>query len=616
MKWTPSKLIDEIKAARSVRDAHLRDHDAMVSRMCQDRGEDDPGSGGKWQPENHEHEYLSLVVPKICFTAPRVRVQCWRPFEGKKTAKALLFALNQWGDMQQVGETGGEVARDMLLNWGVFYTTIDKNPWCYGDDDEDMPRLPTTVRLSQKQFFMDPLCAIFRHARYAGHDYGVEKDELIEQAEAKPELGWDAAMLEELSASDDFEWEEDSGEEGSVSRERLRISEVWCPGVYEEGQPGPDQGCHGTIYTVCDAQAGRTGDDWIRKPRSYFGPKCGPYGLAGAYTVPDSPWPLGPLAAVKGKVDELNAHASAASKAMAEYKRLVLCDAANPQLPELLKKPDMFVIPVAGFKADEVVTIEIGGLTPQHLTMLETLRERLDRGSSMGDAQRGNAKSGVTATADAIADQSGTVRMAHLKQRFGACMRQVYETAMYYMLTDDRVVFPLGEDFIAEHAQDYAAAGIPPGQEDPFFVGGLEASNPSDYMVQLEPYSMDFVGEAVMRQQFAEGLQLFLGLVQSMPTMPHVKWRDVLDKLGDVYNDDWGDMVDTDLAAMMGGLPMGQPATPSPGLAGQSQKIGPGGTPSTPQRALPPGRSASGPQQGAMYGAQTAGAMVSQGSAA
>jgi hypothetical protein len=556
--------MEEVKAARQVRDSHLESMEAMVKRYRQAayKGWDECD----FAPENYEFEYTSLMVGKVCFANPRVKVKSRRPRTGLDTARGLRMALNQWGDAMNVVEPFQLAALDFLFNFGVLYTTQDPMPGTYAQGPEDVPpHWPHVCRLSQRQFLLDPLCGIFRQARYAGHEEAVCKGDLIEQAERDSSEGWNLPMLHELqtTSSDEFEWRPKA--DGVPDRDELRLCYLWCPhstdeeAYVEAAAKDPDlKGYHGTIYTLVDGQGGKANDDWIRRPRAAYVPSYGPYALCGAYPVPDSPWPLGPLTAAKGRIDELNAHAVATSKAMAEYKRLVLV--GNEALVDRLKKPDMFVLYVKGLNPEDVVQLEIGGLKPEHITALQILTERADRALAMNDARRGHVTGKGTATENALAAESGEVRVSLLKNRFVAAARQVYDTAARYMLLDDRVTFPLGEEAQQEL-----------GMVDPWWHGGAEGVDPDMFGYEIEPYSMDFTGSALERQQFIEALTIATQLAGQMPTMPHVNWRTIFGKFADVFNDsDWADFVDPDLAAAMGGLPAGQPGAPQPMMLSQA----------------------------------------------
>lgn len=555
MKLDPESLMRELEAGRTLRDAHLGSFNDQVRRYHQAdyKGFDECD----FAPENHEGEYLSLMIPKLAFSEPRVRVRCTRPGAGREEAKALKHALNQWAVDSCLSEAIHLVVRDFLINWGVYYTTVD--PMSHGADsysDPNQAHLPKVHRLSQRQFVLDPLCGIFRYARWAGHEYAIEREALLDLAAERPELGWDPAAIAELDSVQDMEWRPDV--EDAPDRDELRVARLWVPGHQLPGAPGPEDGYFGTIFTLVE---GQSLEGWVREPFPFYGASHGPYQLAGAYAVPDSPWPLGPLTMVKGRVDELNAHAVAASKSMAEYKRIVLIDASHPELAQMLKRPDQFVIPIKGLKKENIIQVEMGGMTEQQITALATLRDRLDRASAMSDAKRGKT-SGGTATENAIADEASGVRIAFLRQRHSAALAGVYRTVAEYFLRDDRIVYELDEDA----AQDL-------GMEEPVFVGGgamdPEAGiDPSKFTFSFEPFSMDYASAGVERQQFMEALNTTLSMAPLIPQMPFMRWRDIFNKMGDALNDeDWGEMVDLDIAAMMGGMQQALPGTAQPQMA-------------------------------------------------
>jgi len=569
VKCEPESLIKEIEAASQMRDSHLASFDEQIKRYHQSNY--NGFEECDFAPENHEGDYVALMLPKLAFSEPRVRVRCRRPGPGRQEAIALRFGLNQWSADVNLAEVIQEVVRDYLFNYGVYFITVEPQPGT-DMDSAARPRWPKVQRLSQRQFLMDPLCGFFRGARWLGHEYAVEKEALIELATQRPDLGWDVGALEDLETTQDFDWRQDVDE--APDREEFRVARLWVPDSYVPGAPGQEEGYHGTIYTIVNGQGTRGVDDWVRTPRPAFCPRWGNYQLAGAYGVPDSPWPLGPLTMCKGRVDELNAHAVAASKAMAEYKRLVLVDASHPQLAQMLKRPDQFVIPIKGLNRDNVIQIEMGGLTAQQIQQLAVLRDRLDRSSGMSDAKRGNVAGG-TATENAIADEASSVRIAYLKQRHTQALAKVYQTVGWYMLKDDRIVFDLDEQAAMEMGVQGPAAFVG-GAADPTSPIAQESGytiDPDDMVFTIEPFSMDYVGQGVAKQQFIEAMGLALKMAQVMPTMPYVRWKDMFTKLGDAFNDeDWADFAEPDMAAQMAGLPGALPGQPSPMFAGMLQK--------------------------------------------
>jgi hypothetical protein len=265
--------------------------------------------------------------------------------------------------------------------------------------------------------------------------------------------------------------------------------------------------------------------------------------MFGAYYVPDGPFPLSPIMATTGQVNELNDHVRSASASAARYKRLVLVDSKNKKLVQDVKsQPHDFVVPVEGLDKDAVVQLELGGITNQQVSYIQMARERLDRNSGIHDAMRGNVTGNATATEVSIAEGSSTIRLAYIKNQFQEAVRKSLKAVGWYLHNDDRVSFPLGAD---------AAASS--GVEEPWFVGGSSPDSPySDLELEIESYSMERTTEALQQRRAMEAFQIIANVASAMPQMPFVNWNSLLDKMGDALNmPDLSGLVDTEMLAQM-----------------------------------------------------------------
>ena len=70
---TPGNLLEEVLAAERLRDKHI---DAFKEQVERFHGPwFNNSSTGEYVGENHYFEYLSLMVPRMVFDNPRVRVR-------------------------------------------------------------------------------------------------------------------------------------------------------------------------------------------------------------------------------------------------------------------------------------------------------------------------------------------------------------------------------------------------------------------------------------------------------------------------------------------------------------------------------------------------------------
>ena len=221
------------------------------------------------------------------------------------------------------------------------------------------------------------------------------------------------------------------------------------------------------------------------------------------------------------------------------YKRLILVDSKSKKLMQDIKsQPDNYVVPVEGLDRDRVIPIELGGITNQQVQYIQMERERLDSNSGVHDAMRGNVTGDATATEVSIAEESGTVRLAYIKQQFQQSVRNMLQSVAWYLYHDERVMFPLG-----------AEAGKDLGMAEPYYVGGIlpeETGNSfHDLELEIDAYSMERTSESLRQRRTMEAFQLISNVAQAMPAMPYVRWGELLDKLGDAMNmPDLSELVD------------------------------------------------------------------------
>jgi hypothetical protein len=559
----PTKLWAEVVAAESLRDSFMKGYQERLDRRT------GPGyrmGRGENAPENHAHEWESLVLPRLVHHNPRVRANTYG--DDPTPGRELEMALNQWARQTRLREPLLRAAVDFGYLWSVLYTSQRPRPGM-SPRDLNAPRWPAVHRLSNTDFFLDPLCRWYGEARYGGHKFFTTKDDLIREAGRDPGAGWDPKAIAALKTH-----ERDNKPADVPDRGEVCIYEVWCPGYEVEGLEfdppyfTPEM-VHGAILTVTkdnDASGGALKGGWLRAPRPYIGPAWGPYALAGAYIVPDCPFPLSPLAAVESQAQELNDLVLAANKSARSYKRLVICGS-----PEVAKKltnsPHDWVITVPGIDKEAIIPVELGGIPKELVVAMSLARERLDRGLAMSEGQRGNADPETTATAEAIADASHQTRMAGLRQHFGDAVEQVFRTAAHYYATDVDFVMNLGEP-------ERATLGVPQGARA-FFAGGGLGASVADIDIELDVYSMGFTGESQLQRQMAVITELVTTVGPLVPTTPWVDWRELFRQVGEAHNKpDLASIIRPELA--LGAMGLGAFAT-GPSASGSLKKPASGG---------------------------------------
>ena len=533
----PSNLWAEYQAAKRFRDAHLETLNERVRRFT------GPAYSGKtfedFDPESHEYEYISLVLPRVFFDSPRVRVSTIRQGPMQDLALALQAGLNRWIREVRLRNVLTEVGTDMLLSWGMALVTMEPNMSRIVPDSvrattgySGTPFRPVVQRISPKRTFWDPMALTYSEARYIGHEWTRDKDDLLLQAQATPEEGWLIDVIAGLSEDAGLgDLRNDMKDREAPSRREVMGVTIYIKGYQIEGQPGPDQGFNGALVEMAMSSSGFV---LIRQPRMFYGPASGPYYMFGVYTVPDNSIPLSPTAAMATQVAVLNMHAKAVSQAAARRKRVAFTNDRDPKLADI----------VANCKDGEVVQIntdelnnnlkevELGGVTDSALQGLQIERERRDRISGLSDAMRGNVSGEATATENSIASEASGTRMAFIRAQAYEATAQMLRAVAWYLYYDERVVFPVDPQFAQMPGQAI------PGQE-PWYVGGNpqmgSGATFEDLDLDIEPYSMERTSEQLQQKRLME-LTNIIGQVLPAAMQAPINLRELFNLLGNFAN--------------------------------------------------------------------------------
>jgi len=564
----PEKLLSELTQAEDYRDKHIAHLPKIIkaihgSGYCQGQG--------KQQEllENHYAEYLSLVLPRLVYDNPRVRVRSRRPASQGSAAKAMQHAINRWVRDTHYYDHLQAVAQDLLMGFGISMVVSEPSPFFERNEEYDI-RLPRVYRIDQSRFVLDPLATTWADAKWYGHSVIVDKNTLLQEAEEHPEE-YDRAAIEQLNGMQIEDIPERQGRESGLERDELLVYEIWAPGEELKDGQGPEKGYNGVVYTVIKG-AGESGDDqkWIRKPFEYYGPASGRYVMHGAYRVPGSPWPLSPMQMVKAQVEELDAHVKASSRSARKYKRIIMV--GSSEIAKKIKNTEHdLVVTVPTFTKDEVHSVEIGGLTDQMVQYLAIARDRLDRNSGINDAQRGNVTGTGTATENSIASDASTVRLSYLKQRFAQGVIEELKAIGWHMYHDERVIMPLGE----EGAEAMGVDG------DAFYAGGVGAEERAaglsynDLELEIEPFSLERTSDPLYQRNVAMFAQFVLGALPAAQAAPAAVMK-IFNLYGQSLNlPDAGEIID-ELSAAFGQVPdAGMPGTDPAAAAGGGPAVPP-----------------------------------------
>jgi hypothetical protein len=518
-----SNLTEEIISAISWRKRHLAELEDQVKKYHGGAYIDDAGMGAGQgtDPENYAFSYISLVLPRLAHDVPRVQVEAQGEAALDDTAKMIEMAMNTWATRSNLRRTIERIAVDMLFSYGVAMVTPVPNTSMRRIEPAHGGKLPRVYRISPDKFVIDPSATDLSDARYVGHQYVIDHDDLIEQGKASSYF--DDQKVADLVTGDDETGTYDSqAGRNTPNRKQVIVTELWIPDgeLPEEFQDGLH---HGVIIRIASS-----GNDYytvISEPEPFYGPPSGPYALVGAYTVPGDCYPLGVMTASQGLTDELNSHLKSMNSSAGAYRRLVLVDSRGTKLAQdIASTPDLHVVPVENIDRDRVVPIEIGGVTQQQLQYTSMTQDRLDRLTGLNEVIRGLVTGDATATEVQTAASSSGLRISWLQRCFAESIDNLMYVAGWYMYHGGEVEIGLG----AESAVAFGSRLT--------FVGGSFGEDYDSYSIKVSTYSLERSSEALQQKRALELLQLVMQVGEAVPAMPHVRWDRLLEMVGDQMN--------------------------------------------------------------------------------
>ena len=562
---TPQELMMNVRASERFRNTRLAVFEKSVKAyhspfFANDLGNDDELD---YNPENHTYELVSYMVPQLVYNNPRVVVSTRRN-EHRTVAQGLQYALNRWIADNNLAQNLEGVAHDMLFNYGVLHITETDNPSVGLFDAGSSPLWPKLERVSQKRFIRDHMALSMEECRYMGHQWIIDKEDLLQMAEDGEDDGWLPDVVAGLPTGfgTDSSLRNQSGDD-DPDRKEVVIYDIWVP--EHQGTESKEDGFNGTIYTIAVATGADESEviDFVREPRDFYGPRWGPYAVADVWKVPDDPYGLSPLVATEGQARDLNRHARASSDMAARYKRMILVDNTDGDLVEKIQYGENdLVIPISGIEKDKVIQIELAGITAHELSYLQLARDRLDRNSGLSEAKRGNASQGATATAEAIADEALDIRTDYMKQKFHRMVQQALKTVAWYIAMNDQVR-------IALHPSEGQALGVEVPEAGPvMYQGGdltpIRGGGFDDLEISIEPMSMERVTEGTSQQRAMRMFEFIGQAVQMIPMAPGVNWKELISTIGNAFNmPRLGELIDVDLQMQAGGMQSQEPGQPS-----------------------------------------------------
>ena len=558
----PSSWYDEIRHAEEVRDKFLQGLDEEIEKYHGPYYRGDAKTGTNGDPENHAHEWQSLMVPELTAANPRVRVTTSRLGTMQDGALALQFALNRWIRSVKMKQLNTALATDYGFRWAIMHVMPGR---ALADDEQwKVPQgMPRASRISPFHFIWDPNAINREDWRFQGHVIRRDKEDLLAEAKAHPDRKWNRKAIEAMASStgggygDSYRHRSD--QKNLIDRNELVYYELWVPELQVDPNKGPKKGYNGSLITVGMKQSpGGTGEKswYLREPRPFWGPPSGPYAFCGAHVVPDETAPLSPLISVRAQAEELNAHARAMSEAMAIYKKIVAVSSQDPDAQTKITESvhhGVYSFELPDLR-NNVIELEFGGVTQHMLAHFETLKARLDRNSGIFEAQRGNVEGAGTATEVNYAASASTKRLGFFRDRFRSGILGGLEKVAWYLIADSDTKIPMGaeanQSFVAQESGE-------PGEA--WWIGGDPVSDFDAYEFEIELYSMQRPAEMQNQVLVAAYDELVMQVAPMIPQLPHVNWKLYLEKKGNELGiHDFGSLIDLDVAAQLGARMMQQ----------------------------------------------------------
>jgi len=529
---TAPNLRTEVEAAIALRQKHITIGNELIGRYATGWYRDD------WTPdmpshENHEFEFVVNILPAVLASNPAVSVKSRRPVVQRELTEAMQHGLNRWVHDVDLRGKFEAVVYDAAFKFGVMLVTMEPVP---GHEHKEVPPLrPALKRISPRMFFIDPQANGPDDARFMGHVFLRDRDDLLNAKNPDGSDKFIKSKVEQLAAdaetadiiSDVFI--EDM--EIRVPRNQVVGAEIF---VKEKGM----------IYTLGFAsikdKEKRTAD-FIRKPRKFFGhPKNGPYVPVGFYLVPDQVYPLSPLCVTAEAVQEANAHSEQITRQASRARNILLVDGTNAGMIEAVKNyDDGTIASIPNFDRNAFAEVNLGGPDLGQIDYLERLRQRIDRRSGLTDIQRGQISGDATATEAQLAAAASSGRVRFMQQQIRRAVQRVLENAAWLMFNSESVVFPVSEERaeklvfeMTDLGPQMRVHGGEPEADRTFYGGiqpGQENFNFFDLELEIDPYSMEQVDEAVLQKRMEMATATVASFAPMMLQYPFVNWPELLD---------------------------------------------------------------------------------------
>lgn len=554
------------------------------------------------QLENYAAGYIAFMLPQMVADHPVAVVTPRTDPRDTATSEGMGAIINNWIDCTAYKRTVIEpCATNMLLGWGVSYKFIDLTTPAA---KRGMPIVCKPIPLGD--YFCDGECFGYENRRFEGHAFEKTKEQLL----ADPLYAQQAALIATLVPNGQARDREDVPTDKPNNLAKAEMITLWQFYLREEQQ----------IVTLVQSGSGAAE---LRR-ESYFGPEEGPYTLWGCYSVPGQIYPLSPLASVEEQSDDLQAHATAASKSAKTHKKFGVYQ----------KNSTTDGVEVQTVKAGQMIGLtnpesfkdaEIGGMSETQVKVLGLLRDRMDRNLGFTDAQRGMATGKATLGENQLAQNNSDAKTGYIAGRLKDCAERDLRAVAWFFYNSRDVIASMTMDNPqtgqSEPAEFYGGdfqeaevmALVAQGKVDPSAIYSI-GKDWTDYHLAIAVESMQRVADPVRQKRAQDEIALMQGIAQIIAAaygpqaaLVGINWKRLMRRFGQAFNEPKYDQIVFTPAfdQMSGPDPL---ALGMMGMGGQPMQAGMMGAPQSapgiapaqppqPQAQIQPG-SSRGPAQG------------------
>lgn len=403
---------------------------------------------GPYDPNNAAWSFITTTVASLSAVSTRVFFSTRRPVVEDRVEALEAYVARWQRDIEYQREREAALV-DMCF--GTCVLVVEQRPAPGLDKGEKPAYMPRCRRWSPSLFGFDTDAETMDRARFKWHKVIEDRDSFLRNAES--EFGWDLEVCKKLAVQSADAARQRKTPSGSP-REVIAYFSVWCPDALlaenDAGWGGMAEDersrCHGVIYTYA---VGGEGAMEPRIPIPYFGPRQGPYVTEGYMIVPDEAWSLGPLTAMHGPIQQLNAQTRANDRAAERKKTIAVFNAPTIDgKAAILDANDGDALSIPGFVPGSVEEINLGGLDANAASREIDLGVKVDRGLAISDARRGEVTGAGTAYENMIAAQAGEKQDGMWKARLASIDRRVAAIVSWYADQDERTVAMLDDGVV------------------------------------------------------------------------------------------------------------------------------------------------------------------------